>query len=153
MSPEKKLSDLMDESKFVCLSPETTVILASRKMLECHIGAVIVYDKNKTVGIVTERDINYRVVAAQRDPSTTLLSDIMTKNPKTMPPETKVTVALKIMAKNGYRHIPVEVDGNVVGIVSITDVFTESKKKLGGDIKDIEDFILGDAFLGSETSH
>ena len=153
MPAEKQLSDLMDDAKFVCLSPETTVILASRKMLERHIGAVIVYDNNKMVGIVTERDINYRVVAAQKDPSTTLLSDIMTKNPKTMPPETKVTAALKIMAKNGYRHIPVEVDGNVVGIVSITDVFTESKKKLGGDIKDIEDFILGDVFFNSETSH
>ena len=156
MSTEATISDLMNRAKLVCLGPETTVTNASRAMLERNVGAILVTDPaapGRLLGIMTERDINFRLIAAGRDATTTRVSDIMTRNPRTMPHDTPVSDALKMMARSGYRHLPVQEDGKLVGIVSITDVFKESRRKLGHDIEEIESFIMGDAFTPAETTH
>ena len=148
MSQRKKLSDIMNPKKFVCLPGSATAAVAAKKMLERQVGAIVVMEDGKLLGIVTERDINYRLVAIGRDAVNTTLVDIMTRNPKTMPPATPVVDALDLMQKHGYRHVPLAEDGKVIGIVSLGDIFMAVKHALEQDIEDSEQFIVG-----SGTTH
>ncbi|MEI6557599.1 MAG: CBS domain-containing protein [Rhodospirillaceae bacterium] len=154
MPHRKTLSDLICAAKLVSLPAQATAALAARKMLECQVGAVVVQDGDRLLGIVTERDINFRVVAIGRDPLNTSLADIMTRNPKTMVPETPVLEALNLMQKNSYRHVPVVEDGLVIAIVSLRDIFMEVRRSLEQDIQESDDFIVrAGGGAANDTSH
>ena len=142
MGQRKKLSDIMNNKKFVCLPGTAIAAVAAKKMLERQVGAIIVMEDGRLLGIVTERDINYRLVAIGRDPGNNTLVDIMTRNPRTMKPDTPVVDALDLMQKHGYRHVPIEEDGKVIGIVSLGDIFNAVKHALEQDIEDSEQFIV-----------
>ena len=141
MPHRKILSDLINPTKLISLPGETPVAVAARRMLESQAGAVVILVGAELLGIVTERDVNFRVVAIGRDPTTTTLIDIMTRSPRTMPPETPVIDALNLMQKNGYRHVPVVEEGKVIGIVSLRDIFMEVRRSLEKDIQDSDEFI------------
>jgi CBS domain-containing protein len=88
-------------------------------MKEGAVGAVLVVQEGRLVGIFTERDAVYRVMAAGRDPWATTLGEVMTREPKTVAPEETFGYALLLMHENGFRHAPVvEADGRPVGVVS-----------------------------------
>ena len=78
----------------ISVSPGDTVLAAANVMNDKGIGGVVVMTGAKLVGIFTERDIMRRVVAASRDPATTLVSDVMTAEPITITDEMQVAVAL-----------------------------------------------------------
>ena len=154
MPHRKTLSDLITPGRLISLPPDAAASLAARKMLECQVGAVIVQTGGALVGIVTERDINFRLVAIGRDPAATTLTDIMTKNPKTMPPETPVVDALNLMQKNGYRHVPVVEEGKVIAIVSLRDIFMEVRRSLEQDILESDEFIVSSGGIDDDgTTH
>ena len=153
MSKRKLISDVTHQSKLLSLPPQTTVSAAARKMLERRVGAVVVISGGSLVGIVTERDINFRVVALGRSPETTLLSDVMTKDPDTLPPNASVSEALEMMQSYGYRHVPVEQNGAVVGVVSIRDIFMEVKEDLESDILEREEFMFGSGYSLPAVAH
>jgi len=73
------------------------------------------------VGIFTERDVMSRVVAAGRDPLTTLVAAVMTRDPATISPDRPVIHALHIMDEGGFRHLPVLDRNRLVGMMSIRD--------------------------------
>lgn len=153
MPKRKQISDVMNHQKLVCLPPQTTVSAAARKMFERKVGAVMVTSETSLVGIVTERDINFRVVALGRNPETTLLSDVMTRNPDTLVPDAPVADALDMMQSYGYRHVPVEGKGGVVGIVSVRDLFMEVKRDLEDDIHQREEFMFGSGYSIPAVAH
>ncbi len=153
MSKRKLISDVMHHSKLLSLPPQTTVSAAARKMFERRVGAVMVVTGNKLVGIVTERDVNFRVVALGRSPETTLLSDIMTKDPDSLPPNATVGEALEMMQSYGYRHLPVEHNCAIAGVISIRDIFMEVKEDLESDIHDREEFMFGSGYSLPAVSH
>jgi CBS domain-containing protein len=94
------------------------VSVAAALMLEGKVGAVLVVEDGRLAGIFTERDAVYRVMAAGRDPLTTLLKDVMTPDPLTVAPEETFGYALLLMHEKGFRHAPVVVDGRPIGVVS-----------------------------------
>ena len=153
MARRKTIADVMNQSKLVCLSPQTTVASASRKMFERKVGAVMVTSGSKLLGIVTERDVNFRVVALGRNPDTTLLSDIMTKQPDVLAIDAPVADALEMMQTCGYRHVPVEKDGAVVGVISVRDLFMEVKRDLEEDIHAREEFMFGSGYSIPAAAH
>jgi len=153
MPKRKLITDVMNHHKLVCLPPQTSVSAASRKMFERKVGAVMVTAGNKLVGIVTERDINFRVVALGRSPETTLLSDVMTRNPDTLTPDAPVADALEMIQSYGYRHVPVESKGTVVGVVSVRDLFMEVKQDLENDIHEREEFMFGSGYSIPAVAH
>jgi CBS domain-containing protein len=110
--------DVMDKRKFLTTVPQTTVLEASRKMLAQKAGAVLVVEDHRLVGIFTERDAVFRVIAQGLDPGTTLLSDVMTVSPRTIGPDQSFGYAMIQMHENGFRHMPVVEDGRPIGIVS-----------------------------------
>jgi len=108
----------MDKRKFLTAVPQTTVLEASQKMLAQKAGAVLVVEQQQLVGIFTERDAVFRVIAQGLDPQTTLLADVMTPSPRTIGPDQSFGYAMIQMHENGFRHMPVVEDGRPIGIVS-----------------------------------
>lgn len=115
---DKLVKDVMERKNALTLSPETTVYSAAKQMAEGRLGAVMVGERNRLVGIFTERDALFRVIACGLDPSTTRLADVMTTNPKTVGPNDSYGYALVMMQENAFRHAPVVENGQAIGIVS-----------------------------------
>lgn len=114
----QRIKSVMDRSKVLTASPETSVVDAAKLMEQKSVSAVLVISQEKLVGIFTERDAVFRVIARGRDVRTTYLGDVMTPSPVTVTPEKSFGYALLLMHENGFRHVPVVVDGMPVGIVS-----------------------------------
>jgi CBS domain-containing protein len=87
-------------------------------MARKKVSAVMVVEKGRLIGIFTERDAVYRVIAKARDAGTTRLADVMTPAPKTVAPDESFGYAMLMMHEHGFRHAPVVEDGRPVGIVS-----------------------------------
>jgi CBS domain-containing protein len=109
---------IMERKKVVSAPPETTVEAAARLMADAQVGAVLVVDGKRLVGIFTERDLTFRVVARGRDPRATRLAEVMTKEPMTISPRETFGYAMLLMHENGFRHMPVIENGEAVGVVS-----------------------------------
>lgn len=111
------VKDVMEPKKALTLPPETTVSEAAILMAKKKAGAVMVVEQERLVGIFTERDALFRVIARGLDASATPLSKVMTTEPKTVGPGMSYGYALLIMQENGFRHAPVVENGKPVGIV------------------------------------
>jgi len=108
----------MERKKLLVAPPDTSVSQAAKLMAKKNVGAVMVVENERLVGIFTERDVVFRVIAKERDTQTTSLADVMTPEPQTSNPEQTFGSALMTMHENGFRHMPVIENGKVVGIVS-----------------------------------
>jgi CBS domain-containing protein len=99
-----------------------TVGEAVEVMNERSIGSVLVMEGDQLVGIFTERDVLVRVVAAHRDPGTTLVAEVMTADVIRVGPTVTVQEALKVMSEARCRHLPVVDRRRLVGLVSMGDL-------------------------------
>jgi CBS domain-containing protein len=109
---------LIEPRKLLVAAPETTVREAAELMASRAVGAVLVVQRDELLGIFTERDVVFRVVARGLDPDVTRLSEVMTREPKTIAPEKAFGVAMAVMHENGFRHLPVVDKGVPIGVVS-----------------------------------
>lgn len=110
--------DIMEQKKFLTVPPYTTVREVASMMADKGTGAALVVEGGSLVGIFTERDAVFRVIAQGRDVNLTRLSDVMTTAPKTIDPSKSYGHALLLMQENGFRHVPVIEDGLLIGVVS-----------------------------------
>jgi CBS domain-containing protein len=111
----------MERHKLLIAAPQTSVSEAAKLMADKQVGALLVVEAEQLVGIFTERDALFRVIASGRDPLSTPLVDVMTPNPKTVTPEKSFGHAMLVMHENGFRHMPVIEKGKPIGIVSARD--------------------------------
>ena len=81
----------------------------------------MVVEDGRLVGVFTERDALFRVIAEGRDAQTTLLAEVMTRNPQTIHPDKPFAHALHMMYEGSYRHVPVVDEGRPVGMISARD--------------------------------
>ena len=95
---------------------------AARCMKERDIGDVIVLEDGNVCGVVTDRDIVVRAVAENRDPATTKLGDICSRDLATLTPADSVEDAIELMRERAIRRVPIIDNGAPVGIVSIGDL-------------------------------
>jgi CBS domain-containing protein len=114
----QRIRHVMERRKLLQAPPETTVAQAAKLMAKKNVGAVMVVAETRLVGIFTERDAVFRVLAKGRDPKATHLSEVMTASPHTVRPDESLGHALMQMHEGGFRHMPVVVDGVPVGMVS-----------------------------------
>lgn len=138
----KVVPDIVNQQKIELLPASTTVRDAARNMTERHIGAVLVGNGARLQGIFTERDVLTRVVARGMDPDSTTLEQVMTPNPDTVGPNDLGSSVLERMRASGYRHVPVIENGEVIGIVSIRDLYAAAKRELEEDLQQREAFIF-----------
>jgi len=112
------LKSVMERKKFLTASPDKTVTQAARLMASKNTGAVLVLEDDQLVGIFTERDMVFRVIAKGLDPKTTSLREVMTPDVKSLDASQTYGHALVIMQEHGFRHVPVVEHGHAVGIIS-----------------------------------
>ena len=114
------IADLMNRD-VVTVAPEDTLGEAAAKMTEMGIGAVVVSDFGRTIGILSERDI-MRAVADRVHSSEARVREWMTADPVTATTDTSVEEAGRTMLENGFRHLPVVEGERAIGMLSIRDV-------------------------------
>jgi CBS domain-containing protein len=118
---------------FLTVAPEDTLGEVAERMSERNVGAVVVKDFGRLIGVLTERDM-LRAMAARVHTSDARVRQWMTENPITAPPDMTFEDASKIMLEKGFRHLPV-VDGDtILGIVSLRRIMggrrpTEAESK------------------------
>jgi CBS domain-containing protein len=115
------VSEIMTKNP-VALSSGDAVREAARKMRDNDVGAVVVQDQGRLMGIVTDRDITVRCVAEGRDPDDVRLAEICTPQVATLAPTDQIGHAIALMKENAIRRIPVVENGTAVGIVSLGDL-------------------------------
>jgi len=108
------------------IGPETTLTDAAAVMISRSVGALAVVDGRSFVGIVTDRDI-VRAMAGGVDPDDAV-SAWMTSGPDTISPDVSVSEAADWLLETGYRHLPVAVGDELLGIVDIRDVLWTLRK-------------------------
>jgi CBS domain-containing protein len=117
----RKVREIMTPAP-VSMAPTESVSAAARAMREHGIGTVLVADNGQLRGMVTDRDITVRVLAESRDPASTLLTDICSRDVVALAPDDDVSEAIRLVCERAVRRIPVVDDGHPVGIVSIGDL-------------------------------
>jgi len=118
------------EGQELITAPQSMPVGEAARLMKSHnVGAILVVDGDKLVGVFTERDALFRVVAEGRDAATTELGAVMTRNPRTIEADSPFTLALQIMYEGGFRNVPVVENGRPVGLVSARDA-------LGPELKD-----------------
>lgn len=118
---ERTIRNIVQDQEIVTAASKTSVADAARMMKSHKVGAILVVDDGRLVGIFTERDGLYRVIAEQRDVRKTLLSEVMTPNPQSVHPDDPFPRALHMMHAGGFRHVPVVENGAAIGMVSARD--------------------------------
>jgi CBS domain-containing protein len=115
---DRTVRTVMQRRKLLKAPPGMSVLRATKLMAQKNVGAVMVIDGEQLVGIFTERDVVFRVVACGLDPAKTRLAEVMTGNPFTIDPDKPFGYALLLMHEKGFRHLPVLDGGKPIGIVS-----------------------------------
>lgn len=116
------INDIIKDRRVYSIAAESTVLEAARFMMERNIGALPVLRNGELVGIISERDVMNRVVAAGRLPGHTQVAEVMTSNPRSVSPEESVDECLFLMKEFGFRHLPVCHDKQLKGLISLRDL-------------------------------
>jgi CBS domain-containing protein len=106
---------------FLTVAPEDTLGEVAERMTRENVGAVIVKDYGRLIGILTERDL-LRAMAARVHTSDARVRQWMTSDPITASPDMDLDEAAQVMLDNGFRHLPIVEGGNVIGVVSLRRV-------------------------------
>ncbi len=132
----RMISDIIAGRPLFTASKDMTVRAASCLMAENRIGALLVVDKDRIVGIFTERDVLNKIVAGRLDPDKTALSEVMVGNPQTIRADKPLGYALQFMFDGGFRHVPVvDEKGAPLGMVSARDALGQDMVQLERDLQ------------------
>jgi CBS domain-containing protein len=126
------------------ITPQATVLEAISLMADKGIGALIVAEGDRMVGIVSERDYARKVVLMERSSYNTLVRDIMTSAVLAVTAEETTERCMGIMTEKRLRHLPVLSGENIIGIVSIGDLVKEVISEQQQIIEHLEQYIRGE---------
>ncbi|MBI6873508.1 CBS domain-containing protein [Clostridium aciditolerans] len=121
-----KVKDIMTGA-VVSLNSTDSVERAAELMKEHNIGAVPVCEGDKVIGIITDRDIALRSVAAGEDSKSQSVREIMSSNPVTGTPDMDIQDASRVMSERQIRRLPIVDSENLVGMVSLGDIAVSPK--------------------------
>jgi CBS domain-containing protein len=137
------LSRIFEEGKAIhSVGPDTPVTECVRLMTAGKIGALIVMDGDRLIGIFTERDALNKVLAGGLDPAYTKVSEVMTKDPTCIPPTTTVGDAMKLITKRRFRHLPIVDNGKVLAVVSSGDLTHWLVQDQIGEVQELVDLAV-----------
>lgn len=138
---DMRIRTVMKKARLLKAPPETVVTKAAKLMAKRNVGAVLVVQNERLLGIFTERDVVSRVVANGLDVRTTRLADVMTPSPQTVGPDQTFGQALLIMHQRGFRHLPVVENDKVVGILSSRSAMDPELEEFVSEAKRREFFL------------
>jgi CBS domain-containing protein len=121
-----KVSDILKSkgSNVYSITSGLTVYEALKVMGEKNIGALLVIEEEKLLGIISERDYARKIVLKGKSSNETLVKEIMTEKVIAVSPDDFIEKCMELMSEKKIRHLPVVKDDKVTGIISITDVVT-----------------------------
>ena len=131
------------DSKVKSISPKATVYEALEKMSEKEIGALVVMENKKVVGIISERDYARKIILHGKTSKETLVKEVMSSNLFSVTPDTSVENAMVLMTGKHVRHLPVFENNKFVGIISIGDVVKSIISNKDFLITQLSDYIGG----------
>lgn len=123
------------------IEPSLLVVDAVKEMAKKKVGALVVLDKDRLKGIITEQDYTRRVILADLDSASTLVDEIMTKQVCIIRPEQSVNDGMAIMTEKCVRHLPVIENDKLVGLISIGDLVKEVISEQEFLIEQLEHYI------------
>lgn len=133
----------------VSMPPDASVFEVSKAMAKMDIGSVIIADKDRPLGIITESDIVRRVIVEEKDTKTTIASEVMSSPIIHVEPGTGLTDAMRIMAKSNIRRVAVLKNNTLAGIITSRDLLRWSPELI--DIL-VESLRLKDEVASSRTA-
>jgi CBS domain-containing protein len=136
-----RLRDVGGRRRVVSAPPDTTIRAAAVMMSKGRIGAIPIMQGDRLVGIFSERDLMTRVVVPQLDVNETRVSEVMTTEVVTATLDETVEGCVQKMQRVGCRHLPVTVDGRVVGMVSMRDLLRDEIEEQHDEIKSLKAYI------------
>lgn len=142
----KTLQQLLDNKKHktvISIAPNRPVFDALVVLAEYKIGALVVLDGEKLVGVFSERDYAREIILKGRSSKITTISEVMSCNVLTVKPNNTVEEAMNIMSDKRIRHLPVLEGDKVIGMLSIGDLVKETIEYQQTLIKQLESYITG----------
>ncbi|MDI1308663.1 MAG: CBS domain-containing protein [Methylotenera sp.] len=142
----KTLQQLLDDKKHksvISVAPHRPVYDALVILAEYKIGALVVLDGDKLVGVFSERDYAREIILKGKSSKTTPISEVMSSNVLTVIPNDTVEHAMNIMSDKHIRHLPVMEGEKVIGMLSIGDLVKETIEYQQTLIKQLESYITG----------
>ena len=125
------------------ITPYATVYDAIALMAEKNVGALLVMESEKLVGIVSERDYSRKVMLQGKTSRTSTVREIMTTELTTAHPRETVEDCLRFMTEKRIRHLPVVADGSLRGVISIGDLVKEVISTQNAALDQLRDYISG----------
>jgi signal-transduction protein with cAMP-binding, CBS, and nucleotidyltransferase domain len=140
--------DILKEKQrdIVSIAWDQTVQQACQKMVDKKIGAILVKKDNQYVGIWTERDLLRKMTAKGFDPQTAKIGDHMSAPLKTTPHSTRIHKLNEMFLGLFLRHLPIEKDGEFIGLLSIGDVLRASLIEMDRQLKELNAFVTWDYY-------
>ena len=130
----KTIRDLMTKNP-CSIDADKPVAYAAKMMRDEDVGLAPIVEGQKLIGTLTDRDIAIRVVAEGKDPQTTTVREVATTSVVTVDPDQDLDEALRLMAKNQVRRLPVvEEDGKLAGVVAQADVARHASEQQTGEL-------------------
>ena len=123
------------------IAPSLMVYEAVELMCQRNIGGLLIVDNGKLEGIFTERDYARKLILKGKSSKTTPISELMTRNPITVSPETTIDDCMNVMTDKFIRHLPVVEEDQLVGIISIGDVVKHIIEEQKEIIEHLENYI------------
>ena len=136
--PNRPVTQLIRNQTILTATADMTVAAAAAEMRGARVGAIMVVEGGRLIGIFTERDALYRVLANGKNPKLTRLADVMTLNPTTVTGDMPFGHALHLMYERGFRHVPVVRDGAPIGMVSARDALGPEMAQFEAELKERE---------------
>jgi CBS domain-containing protein len=125
------------------IAQSAPILEAVDKMCAGRVGALLVMEDSKPVGMLSERDLLMRVLLKRRDPARTRVSEVMTRDVIAIRSDATPEEAMAVMTERRCRHLPVIEDDAILGIVSIGDVVRWASRSQEYQIRTLEDYICG----------
>ncbi len=139
-----KVRDLLKSKGFEVIAVDSSALASSavNKMVERNIGAVLVMDEGKPVGLFTERDaLRCWIRKGEAACDRIYLKDVMTKDILIVTPDDDIDYAMAIMIERNIRHLPVVEHGMVISMLSIRDIVRSQISSLEAEIYYLKDYI------------
>ena len=146
MTTVRKLLESKDTEINYSVASTDTVLQAIKVMTDAHIGAVLITEGGKIVGIYTERDYLYKGEIDGHSAKNTIIKDVMISKMLTVTKETTVEQCIGLMRQYNIRHLPVVENEHLVGLVSMRDVMFAAIENKESEIRGLENYIMGSGF-------
>jgi CBS domain-containing protein len=146
MTTVRKLLESKETETNYSVASTDTILQAIKVMIEAHIGAVLVTEDGRIVGIYTERDYLYKGEIEGRSAKDTLIKEVMVSKMFTVTKETTAEQCIGLMRQHNIRHLPVVENEHLVGLVSMRDVMFAVIENKESEIRGLENYIMGSGF-------